>query len=140
MAENTEIVAVGTLMSEPTGTSICSIDQKTATPEQRKMVYNAMNNPTHKVSDFINKKIAVENVLIETVDLMDDETGEIDRVPRTVLITPKGESYTATSKGVFNSIKNAYKAFGAAPWSPAIEFEVKQVNVGRGSMLTLEMV
>ena len=140
MSENTAIVAVGTLMSEPTGTSICSIDQKTATSEQRKTVYNAMNNPTHRISDFINKKISVENVLIETVDMMDDETGEIERAPRIVLIDPKGNSYSAISKGILNSIKNAYNSFGAAPWAPALDFEVKQVNVGRGSMLTLEMV
>lgn len=137
--ENQEIVQVGTVLNSA-GNMICSIDAKEATPEQRKMVYNAMNNPTHKVSDFINKKIAVENVLIESLDLLNDETGEIDRVPRIVLIDPKGNSYVATSKGVFNSIKNAYTAFGAAPWTPAIEFEVKQVKVGRGSMLTLEMV
>lgn len=139
MAENMEMVTVGTVMNEA-GSMICSINAKTATPEQRKTVYNAMNNPSYKVSDFINKDIEVENVLIEALDLLNDETGEIDRVPRIVLIDPEGTSYVATSKGVFNSIKNAYTAFGAAPWNPPIKFKVKQVQVGRGSMLTLEMV
>ena len=139
MSETTEIVTVGTVMNQA-GSMICSIDAGKATPAQRKTVYNAMNNPTHKVSDFINKKIKVENVLIESLDLLNDETGEVDRVPRIVLIDPEGNSYVATSKGILNSIKNAYTAFGAAPWKGGIEFEVKQVAVGRGSMLTLEMV
>lgn len=139
MSENVEIVAIGTVMNQA-GSMICSIDSASATPEQRKTVYNAMNNPTHKVSEFINKTIEVENVLVESLDLLNDETGEIDRVPRIVLIDPAGASYVATSKGVFNSIKNAYTAFGAAPWNPPIKFKVKQVAVGRGSMLTLEMV
>lgn len=139
MAEEMAIVTVGTVLNEA-GSMICSINAKDATPEQRKTVYNAMNNPTHKISDFINKTVEVENVLIESLDLLNDETGEVDRVPRIVLIDPAGESYVATSKGVFNSIKNAYTAFGAAPWNPPIKFKVKQVQVGRGSMLTLEMV
>ena len=88
----------------------------------------------------MNKKISVENVLIEVNDLMNDETGEIDRVPRTVLISPDGTSYRATSKGVFNSIRNAYMALGSAPWPGGVEFEVKQTAVGRGQMLTLVMV
>lgn len=140
MSEAMEIVQISTLMNEQAGTMLCTIDASNATPADRKTVFNAMNNPTHKVSDFINKVITVENVLIEVNDLLDDETGEINRVPRTVLISPDGTSYTATSKGIFNSIKNAFNAFGAAPWKGGIDFEVKQVQVGRGQMLSLEMV
>lgn len=140
--ENMEkaIVSVSTIMNEQPGTMVCSIAPEPGNHEQAKIVYNAMNNPTHNLRDFVNKKINVENVLIEVNDIMNDETGEIDRVPRTVLISPDGTSYRATSKGVFNSIKNAYLAFGEAPWNGGIEFEVKQISVGRGQMLTLEMV
>lgn len=143
MSENTTnetAITVANLMNQNAGAMLCSVTPEPGNKEQAKMVYNAMNNPTHKVSDFINKKILVENVLIEVNDLLDDETGEIERVPRTVLISPDGTSYTATSKGIFNSIKNAYVSLGQAPWVGGIEFEVKQVAVGRGQMLTLAMV
>lgn len=138
MSENA--ITVATIMNQQPGTSICSIVAEPGNKAQAKTIFNAMNNPTHKISDFINKKIVVENVLIEVNDILNDDTGEIDRVPRTVLIAPDGTSYTATSKGVFTSIKNAYQAFGPAPWVGGIEFEVKQKAVGRGQMLTLEMV
>ena len=140
MAEETTALSIATIMNEQPGTMLCSIKAEPGNKEQAKIVYNAMNNPTHKLADFINKRITVENVLIEVNDIMDDDTGEVDRVPRTVLISPDGKSYRATSKGVFNSIRNAYLAFGAAPWPGGVEFEVKQVAVGRGQMLTLEMV
>lgn len=140
MNENTTAITVGTIMNEAPGTSLCSIKAEPGDKKAAKAVFNAMNNPTGRVKDLINKKILVENVFIEVNDLLNEETGEVDRVPRCVLITPDGESYTATSKGILNSIKNAYIAFGPAPWSGGIEFEVKQVAVGRGSMLTLEMV
>lgn len=140
MAEQTTAITVATIMNEQSGTSICSITPEPGNREQAKAVFNAMNNPTGRVKDLINKEILVENILVEVNDLLNDETGEIDHVPRCVLITPKGESYTAISKGILTSIKNAYQAFGPAPWEGGIAFTVRQVQVGRGSMLTLEMV
>lgn len=138
--EETKAITVATIMNEQPGTAVCSIQPKAGDKTAAKTVFNAMNNPTGRVKDMINKTILVENVLIEVSDILNEDTGEIDRVPRCVLITPDGESYMATSKGIFNSIKNAYQAFGAAPWDGGIEFMVKQISVGRGSMLTLEMV
>ena len=140
MTEQSTAITISTIMNEQPGTSICSIVPEPGNREQAKAVFNAMNNPTGRIRDMVNMPIVVENVLIEVNDLLDDETGEITRVPRCVLITPKGERYTATSKGILTSIKNAYQAFGPAPWAGGIEFVVKQESVGRGTMLKLEMV
>ena len=133
-------ITIANVVNAQAGTSLCSIKPEPGNKEQAKVIFNAMNNPTHNLRDFVNKKILVENVLIEIADILSEDTGEIDRVPRTVLIAPDGTSYRATSKGVFTSIKNAYMALGDAPWNGGIEFEVKQKAVGRGQMLTLEMV
>lgn len=133
-------ITIANVVNAQAGTSLCSIKPEPGNKEQAKVIFNAMNNPTHNLRDFVNKKILVENVLIEIADILSEDTGEIDRVPRTVLIAPDGTSYRATSKGVFTSIKNAYMALGEAPWNGGIEFEVKQKAVGRGQMLTLEMV
>lgn len=133
-------ITIANVVNAQAGTSLCSIKPEPGNKEQAKVIFNAMNNPTHNLRDFVNKKIVVENVLIEIADILSEDTGEIDRVPRTVLIAPDGTSYRATSKGVFNSIRNAYLALGDAPWNGGIEFEVKQKAVGRGQMLTLEMV
>ena len=132
-------ITIANVVNAQAGTSLCSIKPEPGNKEQAKVIFNAMNNPTHNLRDFVNKKILVENVLIEIADILNVDTGEIDRVPRTVLIAPDGTSYQATSKGVFTSIKNAYVALGDAPWKGGIEFEVKQKAVGRGQMLTLEM-
>lgn len=135
----TAITIANVMNSEP-GTFICSIRPDDGNKEQAKVVYNALNSPTHNLRDFVNKKIVVENVLVEVADILTEETGAIERVPRTVLIAPDGTSYSATSKGIFSSIRKAFMAFGNAPWDGGIEFMVKQVSVGRGQMLTLEMV
>lgn len=140
MSENTETLAIATIMNYQPGTAICSIKPEAGNKEQAKTVFNAMNNPTHKLSDFINKKIKVENYLVEVNDVLDEDTGEVTRAPRVVLIAPDGTSYSAVSKGIFNSVKNAYAALGDAPWEGGIEFEVVQQKVGRGNMLTLKMI
>lgn len=137
--ETTTLATVSTIMNNQPGTSICSI-KPDGNKETAKIVFNAMNNPTHKLSDFVNKKIVVSNYLIEIVEIADEDTGAISVVPRTVLIAPDGESYMANSKGIFNSVRNAVNALGDAPWGDGVTFEVKQQKVGRGNMLTLVMV
>lgn len=139
MAETKEL-AIGTIMNSQVGTALSSIDVENASIADKKKVFNAMNNPSNKLSDFINKKIKVENIYIETAEYLNDETGEIEIAPRIVLISPDGDSYFTSSKGVLNSLKNVYAAFGSAPWKGGLEFEVKQRAVGKGKALTLEMV
>lgn len=139
MAETKEL-AIGTIMNSQVGTALSSIDVDNASVADKKKVFNAMNNPSNKLSDFINKKIKVENIYIETAEYLNDESGEIEIAPRIVLISPDGDSYFTSSKGVLNSLKNVYAAFGAAPWKGGLEFEVKQKAVGKGKALTLEMV
>lgn len=138
----TETMAItpATIMTENVGASMCSIAVEPGNKDKAKLVYNAMNNPTHKLSDFINQTILVENVLIETTEVANEDTGEIERAAKCVLIAPDGTSYFAMSKGIFNSIKNLYFTLGNAPWEGGIELAVKQVSAGKGKMLTLEMV
>lgn len=139
MSENTAITPAN-IMTENVGASMCSIAVEPGNIEKAKLVYNAMNNPTHKLSDFINQTILVENVLIETAEVANEDTGEVERAAKCVLIAPDGTSYFAMSKGIFNSIKNLYFTLGNAPWEGGIELAVKQVQAGKGKMLTLEMV
>lgn len=139
-SNETAIVSIATVLNSQPGTSICSIKPKQGDKEAAKIVYNAMNNPTAKLSDFINKDILVENYLVEVSEIVDEDTGVLATVPRTVLIAPDGTSYMATSKGIFNSVRNAVAALGDAPWAGGVQFEVQQVQVGRGKMLTLAMV
>lgn len=138
---NNEImkVDVNTMLAQDAGTMLCTIP---ADPNDRKTmakIFKALNDPTHRVADFINKEIPVENILIEAADILNDETGEISRVPRVVLITPEGESYQAVSMGMFNAVKNAFRCYGEAPWNPALTFAIKQKPVKNGSMLTADV-
>ena len=119
-----------------TGASWCSINAD-GDRDKAKKIYNALNNPDERVANMINKKILLTDVLIEIRDIVDEETGIIEQVPRVVLIDADGKSYQATSVGMFNAIVNLINAFGEPTWAEPLEVEVKQVPTKRGSMLTL---
>lgn len=138
---NTELatVNINTMLAQDAGTMLCTIAADPSDRETMAQIFKALNDPTHRVADYINKEIPVENILIEAADILDDETGEISRVPRVVLITPEGESYQAVSMGMFNAVKNAFRCYGQAPWKPALTFAIKQKPVKNGSMLTADV-
>lgn len=137
MAENA--LATVAVNKENVGRMVCSI-KPTGDRKKDAQIFSALNNPEYRLANFINKRLKIANVLVEIRELMNDETGEIETAPRVVLISDEGKAYQAVSKGVFNAVMNACTVFGNAPWEPALEIEVKQVAVGRGSMLTFDVV
>lgn len=125
-------------LSEKSTSTFCSVqggDRKA-----KALVYNAMNNPTHRIGDCINKKLKIKDVLAELIELESEETGEMQTVPRVVLIDDKGESYQAVSTGIFNAVKKAIAVFGAPTWDEPLEIEVKQISLGKNQMLTFDVV
>ena len=139
--ENNEIVQydLANELSAESRSSYCSIkggDRKT-----KAKLYNASNNPEHKVGDFINKTIKVKDVLVEVINIADEETGEVETAPRVVLIDDKGKAYQAVSTGIFNAVKKAISIFGEPTWEEPLEVTIKQIPVGKGnSMLTFDVV
>lgn len=103
------------------------------------LVYNAMNNPTHRVGDCINKKLMIKDVLAEVIELENEETGELQQVPRVVLIDENGESYQAVSTGIFNAVKKAIAVFGAPTWDEPLPIVIKQISLGKNQMLTFDI-
>ena len=151
MPENTEIMAADEVvindlaprsydikeLAQPESNALCSI--KGDSPEAKKLVYNASNNPKHKIDDYINKEIALQDIFVEIIELANEKTGELEQAPRIVLIDDQGESYQCVSNGIFGSLKKLITVFGEPTWVEPIHVIVKQVKVKRGTMLTLEV-
>ena len=137
MVEGMELMNVAQELSAEQTSMFCSIQG--GTHESKVAVFNASNNPDHKVGDYINKVIVVKDVLAELIEVTNDETGEVELTPRVVLIDVDGESYQAVSKGIFNALKKAIAIFGAPTWDEGLPCLIKQVSVGKGSMLTFDV-
>lgn len=117
--------------------SYCSLQAET---EADKMIlFNAMNNPEHRLADYINNVINVKDVFCEIVDCVNKETGEINQAPRIVLIDDMGEGYACVSLGIFSAVKKLMQVFGNPTWETPLPVKVVQVTKGTNKMLTLQV-
>ena len=117
-----------------------------STTEGKLKAFKAINTPDHRIKDFINMEITIKDIYIESVSLqsIDEATGEttLEKAPRSIIIDDKGESYTAVSFGVFNSLKRMVEILGApSTWEKPLKFKIKQVSKGADkNILTFEPV
>lgn len=112
---------------------------KAETHADKAKMYNMMNNPQQKLSDHINKVLHVTDVFMEVVDIVKEDTGEVTKAPRIVLMDEDGITYGTVSFGIFSALKKLMMIFGEPTWSPAIPIEVKQIKKDKNNILTLEV-
>lgn len=119
--------------------SYCSI--KGDTREALVAMYNAINSPDHKLSDFVGKKLNIKDISIERVENMNDETGDMVANARVVLIDENGESYTCVSSGIYSAIKKLVAVFGEPTWEPALPVEIQNLSTKKGrKTMTLKAI
>nr|DAI41271.1 MAG TPA: Single stranded DNA binding protein [Caudoviricetes sp.] len=119
--------------------SYCSI--KGDNREALVAMYNAINSPDHKLSDFVGKELRICDISIERVENMNEETGEMAANARVVFIDENGESYTCVSSGIYSAIKKLVAVFGEPTWDPALPVEVQNLSTKKGrKTMTLKAI
>jgi hypothetical protein len=73
--------------------------------EDKMRAFGYLVDSDFKLEERINMDIKVCDFIIEPLLVTNDETGEKEAAPHVVLIDTEGNSYTATSIGVYNTIK-----------------------------------
>ena len=101
---------------------------KGSTLAEKTALFRAMNNPDHRISDMINQVISVKDVFAEMIEIAHEETGELEVVPRVVLIDEEGKSYQSVSNGIFGAMKKLIAVFGAPTWETPIKIKIVQIN------------
>lgn len=109
--------------------SYCSLVPKTQ--EEKVNFFNAVNSPTKRLKEMVNLEVEVKDIYAETINFTDKETGEIVPGVRIVLISPSGESYQASSKGIFSSVSKLLKIMGEPnTWKKPVKIRPKEVSKG----------
>lgn len=125
-------------LTAPKNECFCSIVANTA--EEKKALFNATNNPDHRLKEFVNKPIKVKDVFVEVVECTNRETGEVRKCPRIVLIDDKGVSYTAVSIGVFSALRKLFTIYGTPDtWEKPLTLTPKTIEKDKFSILTIAM-
>lgn len=117
--------------------SFCSY--KAETPEEKAKLFEIMNNPEKRLSDCINQTILVKDLFAELVDCTNEETGEVTKAPRIVLIDKNGIGYQCVSAGVFGALKKLMSVYGIPTWESPIPLKIKQIKNGKKSLLTFSV-
>lgn len=113
---------------------------KASTAAEKKALFNATSNPDNKLKDFINTPIAVKDVYIEAIEVTNEETGEVGKAPRVILIDDKGVSYSCVSVGVYNTLKRMFTMCGTPDtWDKPMTVVPKLIGKGDRNILTLNL-
>ena len=114
--------------------------------EEQKLFFNAVDNPTEKLSKYINKRIKFVNVFMERIDIVErDEdgnpTGVVNSTIKTVLITTDGNGVISTSMGIARALMTMFRVFGTPDtWDEPMECIVEQVEIGKNRTFKFKVV
>lgn len=118
-----------------------SVDIAKSTIEQKKAYFNAINSTEKRLAEQMNLVLQIKDVYVEVVECRNDETGEVKKCPRAVLIDKEGVGYQAVSMGVFGSLKKIFQVFGMpSQWGEeGLGIKVKIITKGNNKITTLEV-
>ncbi len=133
------IPVVRDFVSDLTSESVSFCSMQANDNKSKAMLFKAMNNPEKRIGDCINTLIKVKDVYCETVQVVSNETGETEWVPRVVLIDEKGTSYQAVSMGVYSALAKVIRVFGMPTWNEPIPIKIKQISRGERKILTFDV-
>lgn len=128
-------------MFDSTNTNmICTI--KAETMQEKKHLYNALQNATGRMDDILNIPFDLKDVIIHPVQIVDNKTGEVEDVLRTVLIDKDGSSYEGVTMGILTSLKRIFDIFGRPEtWEEPLTVKLVKRDTKNGNkMTTIELV
>lgn len=119
----------------------CSIHPETI--EDKKKLYNALENCDVVLNDIVGQKIKVKDVYIQEYPRTDKTTGEaISNGHRVILFDEEGKSYVTASNYFFISLCKVLNAFGEPySWKEPVEIEITKRPTKNGNQcLSLKLV
>lgn len=139
--ESTELVTASSAsmindFAAATPAFYCSF--KPSTDAGKVELYNAMNNADVQLADHIGQLINMRDLIIEPVEIVKEETGEVEIAPRVIIIDTDGNSYTCVSKGIYNALRRICSVFGMPTWADGLPVKVRQVTRGARRIYTLD--
>ena len=134
-------ITVNELSNPAASQMYCSIVTD-GTPASKAAVFNAVNSPDRKVSEYIGEVINLKDIVAHPITLCDENTGEMLDALRIVLIDEDGTSYEAVSNGIANAISRIIQIFGQPEtWEAPIKVKPvqKQTRNGNNKVTTLKI-
>lgn len=102
---------------------------------------NTINNSV-PLADVVGSEISIVDVVMQTVDVTNLDTGEYDGAVRTTLVCEDGTAYHATSVGIVQSLRQLFNIIGdPTSWGEPVKANVREQKGRKGfRYLTLDFV
>lgn len=129
----------GELVNLSKGTIVGYSSNKATDFGSRVAIVNALTNAT-PVADNLDKVIQLRDVVIQSVNLVNERTGELQEVPRITLIDADGKSFHATSDVIYKDLKNFFAILGEPnAWPAPLPVKVTKEKAKQGNFFTLSI-
>lgn len=139
MADN-ELTATNGNNFSANGANAVSHFFDTTTMDGKMALYNAMQT-SDKVDEHLNEPLHVTNVLAQSIEVVNRETGEINASTRVVIHAEEGD-FAASSPTLAHAFGNLFAIFGTPDtWTAPIVLKVVERKSRRGyKFFDLELV
>lgn len=137
--ETDALSAIASQTSNFVGVAACNFP---ADPMKRyALVSLATDGDCQSVSDNVGKEIELKYWFTHSIQLLDNKTGELQTVPRCVLIDKDGNAFSASSDGVFRALSTLISSFGDGDLPEGLKVKFAQRKTRSGfSILTFTPV
>ena len=113
---------------------------KASTFDDRKATLEALTN-SEPVSEHIGTVINLRHIIVQSVTMVNRESGRAEPQPRVILIDDSGTAYHGISKGLFLAVRNFIGVLGEpSEWPGALPIVVKRERASIGHFFTIEVV
>ena len=93
------------------------------------------------VSENLNKVMNTTNVIIQTLEMADETTGELGQVPRITFVTEDGKSFSAISGVLLRDTTLLFAVMGEpASWPTPVPLTITKEGTGNRKYFKLEIV
>lgn len=99
--------------------------------ENKKTAFNMLNAPNVRLSDMVGKQIHAVDYVIDNVEIVDRESGEVMQTSRLVIRDKQGCTYHTMARGLLESFNRILSCFGDS-WGDGFVMKVNQVNTSSG--------
>lgn len=133
-----DLAGVGLIeaLKNPQSAFYCSIKDD-GSRASKIAIYNGLKSKCEQLLDFRDKVITVTDVAAHPITVVDEKTGEIKTVLRTILIGADGTNYQAVSEGVVSSLQAIYAIVGAPSWKDEpVNMLIKEEKTKKGFKVT----
>ena len=111
------------------------------TVAEKATLYNALNSTGEKLGDYVGDTITVSHIVLQGSTFTDEETGELQKFTRLILVGPEGQIYKTTSRGMVRAAIQLMQVFGTPnEWGQPLNIQIERVQLRKGYTYNFKVV